>query len=177
MDLGIDPRIMGSSINIIIGQRLVRLLCPDCKTAYQPDDKEVLLINYVMKSHPYPTSIPTPLVLYRPVGCAKCAGTGFKGRTGIFEGVVMDEAVEEAVLRDPREHIIAEAAKPQKIPTMIEDGIEKVINGHTSLKELERMIELPYIAARVANQTTQAPTVVPTATTEASEDDFLSHVV
>ncbi|MEY3783687.1 MAG: type pilus assembly ATPase PilB, type pilus assembly protein PilB [Candidatus Parcubacteria bacterium] len=176
MDLGVDPRIMGSSINIIIGQRLVRLLCTDCKIAYQPSPEEKQLITYVMGSHPHPFPIPDPLNIYRPTGCVKCAGTGFKGRTGIFEGVVMDEAVEEVVIRDPREHIIAEAAKPQGIPTMIEDGIEKIIKGLTSLKELERVIELPYIAAAAAQTPTGLPPA-PNPTPEVSEDDFLSHVV
>lgn len=175
IDLGIDPRIMGSSINIIIGQRLVRLLCPDCKTAYLASPEEAQLVNYVMKNHPHPIPVPNPLTLYRPNGCTKCGGTGFKGRTGIFEGIVMDEAVEEVVIRDPREHVISEAAKPQGIPTMVEDGIEKLINGIISIKELERVIELPYIAANIANST--PPTITETTTKNVNDDDFLSHIV
>lgn len=144
MDLGVDPRIMGSAINVILGQRLVRLLCEECKAAYEASAEESSLIENVMKNHPHPIEVPNPLTLYRPAGCSQCGSTGFKGRAGIFEAVVMDEAVEEVVLRDPREHIIAEAAKPQGVPTMIEDGIEKVITGATSIRELERVIELPH---------------------------------
>lgn len=144
IDLGVDPRIMGSSINIVMGQRLVRKLCPTCKEAYTPSEVEHELISRIMHEHPHPTSLPEPLTLYRATGCQACNDTGFIGRMGIFEGIVMDEAVEEAVINDPREHVILAAAKPQGIPSMVEDGIEKVIAGITSLTELERVIELPH---------------------------------
>jgi type II secretory ATPase GspE/PulE/Tfp pilus assembly ATPase PilB-like protein len=173
IDLGVDPRVMGTSINLILGQRLVRLLCPACKVSYPASPDEKAVIDYVMSSHPHPTPIPNPLTLYRPGGCAQCGGTGFKGRAGIHEGVVMDERVEETVLRDPREHVIAEAARPQGIPTMVEDGIEKVIQGLTSLRELERVIELPYLVAGkpLTNAQTKA------AADEATDTDFFTHVV
>lgn len=179
IDLGVDPRIMGTSINMIMGQRLVRKLCPACKIAYEASAKEAALISHVSKQHPRPTNLPTPLMLHRPGNCAACGGTGFKGRTGIFEAVVMDEAVEEVVLRDPREHVIAEAARPQGIPTMIEDGIEKVIAGITSLAELERVIELPYeeLEQPLTNTTIpDAHTKTPAKGT-ADDDAFLAHVV
>ena len=174
IDLGVDPRIMGSAINIIIGQRLVRLLCESCKEQYQATTEEKQLIEYVMKGHPHPITIPEPTIIYKPVGCKMCSGTGYKGRVGIFEGVAMDLAVEEAVLRDPREHIITEAAKPQGIPTMVEDGIEKVVKGITSIKELERVIELPYTESRNINT---APLDIAPGNGSVSDDDFLSHVV
>lgn len=174
IDLGIDPRVMGTSINIIIGQRLVRLLCQDCKVAYEATPEEKRLIEYVMAGHPHPIQIPNPISLYRNGGCEKCGGTGYRGRAGIFEGVLMDDAVEEAVLRDPREHIISEAAKPQGIPTMVEDGIEKVLTGLTSLRELERVIELPYL---VAGKPLISPQTQSAAPEEATDVDFFTHVV
>ena len=174
IDLGVDPRIMGSSINIIIGQRLVRLLCESCKSGYEPDPEEKKLIEHIMSGHPHPVPIPQPMTVYKSIGCSACGGTGFKGRTGIFEGVVMDQAVEEAVLRDPREHVIAEAAKPQGIPTMVEDGIEKVIKGMTSIRELERVIELPRQLASSVGVVQQANSLAPDTV---SDDDFMSHVI
>lgn len=170
IDLGVDPRILGSSINIILGQRLVRLLCEACKEPYEANPEEHELIHRIMGDHPHPIPVPDPLTIYRSKGCDACGGTGFKGREGIFEGIIMDEAVEEVVIRDPREHVILEAAKPQGIPTMVEDGIQKVIEGKTSMTELERVIELPYA---VASARASAPSVTP----EVSEDDFQSHVV
>jgi type IV pilus assembly protein PilB len=170
MDMGIDPRSFGTSINIMLGQRLVRILCELCKEGYPATAGEHALITEVLRTHPYPPSIPSDLTLYKPVGCAACGETGYKGRAGIFEGIIMDEAVEEAVLRDPREHIILEAARPQKIPSMVEDGVEKIIQGITSFSELERVVELPHIkATSTPNEVAAAPQV--------SDDDFLSHII
>lgn len=143
IDLGVDPRIIGSAINIILGQRLVRKLCDKCKKQYPANQKESDLINQILKDHPEKPTIPEKILLYKAVGCPACDNSGYSGREGIFEAILMDEAVEEAVLRDPREHIILQAARPQGIPTMIEDGIKKVVEGTTSLDELERVIELP----------------------------------
>ncbi|MEY2665470.1 MAG: type pilus assembly ATPase PilB, type pilus assembly protein PilB [Candidatus Parcubacteria bacterium] len=166
MDMGIDPRSFGTSLNIMLGQRLVRILCKECKSGYQASEKEKAIIKIALQEHPFPPEVPESATIYKEVGCPACGGTGYKGRAGIFEGVIMDEAVEEAVLRDPREHIIIEAARPQKIPSMLADGIEKVLLGITSLAELERVIELP--------QPNQAPRAT---TPPVSDDDFFSHVV
>lgn len=174
IDLGIDPRVMGTSINIILGQRLVRLLCPNCKASYEANSEEKAIVDYVMKDHPHPVPVPQPLLLYKAVGCTACGGTGFKGRAGIHEAVIMDDAVEEVVIRDPREHVIAEAARPQGIPTMLQDGIEKVLRGDTSLIELERVIELPRLA--ISKQQTNSQSQ-PSLATEPGDEDFLSHVV
>jgi type IV pilus assembly protein PilB len=169
IDLGIDPRMFGTSINAMLGQRLVRILCSECKTAYQADATEQKIIEYVLKDHPYPPTTPNPVTLYKAVGCDACGGSGFKGRAAIFEGIIMDDAVEEAVIRDPREHIIIEAAKPQKIPTMIQDGIAKVTGGVTSLTELQRVVELPSLHTIDSEPVSQSETE--------SDDDFLSHIV
>lgn len=183
IDLGIDPRMLGSAVSMLLGQRLVRRLCPECKKPYQASSEETKNISAVMKQHPKPVPIPSPLTLYKPDGCAHCNGTGYKGRVGIFEAILMDKAVEEVVIRDPREHLIAAAAEPQGIPTMLEDGVEKVVHGETSLLELERVIEItPY-----DNET--PPTVVKEASSENKPvspdqknsdpdvDTFLSHVI
>ena len=166
MDLGVDQRVLGSSINVILGQRLVRKLCDSCKAAYTASAEEVRIISDIIKNHPSKPALATPLTLYKSVGCSACGTTGFKGRLGIFEAILMDEAVEEAVLRDPREHIILEAARTQSIPTMLEDGIEKVIAGDTSLDELERVIEIPLTPLEKGEPKDVADT-----------DAFLAHVV
>ena len=169
MDMGIDPRTFGTSLNIMLGQRLVRILCVECKQAYKASADEIAIIKEAIKDHPYPVTVAEDLTLYKPAGCPTCGGTGYKGRAGIFEGIIMDEAVEEVVLRDPREHIIVEAARPQKIPSMVEDGVEKVIQGMTAISELERVVELPTIASIAATKTP--------VTDEVKDDDFLSHII
>ena len=169
IDLGIDPRIIGSSINIIIGQRLVRRLCNNCKKPHKINSEELEFVTNVLLNHPAKPEIPAEIILYEAVGCSECGNSGYIGRVGIFEAVRMDEAVEEVVIRDPREHIILEAAKPQGIPNMIEDGIEKVVRGITSLEELERVIELPREKFIKNGDTNQSP--------NDDQDVFLAHLI
>lgn len=165
IDMGIDPRVFGTAINIILGQRLLRVLCASCKQAYEATPTESAVIAKILASHPHPPAVVKSPTLYRAVGCSVCGGTGFKGRASVVEGIIMDEAVEEAVIRDPREHTIVAAAKAQKIPTMVEDGITKVLNGLTSFAELERVVELPQVVP-----ITESPA-------KPSADDFISHIV
>lgn len=167
VDLGVDPRVLGSAINIILGQRLVRVLCPHCKRARTATPREQAVINTVVSTHPTPPTINQNSTIYEAVGCQECGQSGFKGRVGIFEAIMMDTAVEAAVMNDLREHIILAAAKPQRIPTMVEDGIDKVLLGVTSLSELERVIELPNPILSNSATISETP----------PEDEFLSHVV
>ncbi len=166
IDLGVDSRVLGSSINVILGQRLVRKLCENCKVSYLATQQETELVSRIIKEHPDQIALKEPLTLYKAVGCDKCGKTGYKGRVGIFEAILMDEKVEEVVIRDPREHIILQAAKSQEIPTMLEDGMEKVIKGDTTLQELERVIEIP-----LTDNSTNSPEI----TNEA--DAFTAHIV
>ena len=142
IDLGVDYRMIGTSVNIILGQRLVRVLCEHCKKGNPATAEEMELVHKVLKTHPKPPPLPEPLLIFVPAGCEKCNQSGYKGRQAVYEAIRVDEAVEEAVVRDPREHIILEAAKPQGIPTMAEDGIDKVVQGLTSLPELRRVVDL-----------------------------------
>jgi type IV pilus assembly protein PilB len=142
IDLGVDYRILGSSVNIVLGQRLVRLLCPHCKKEREATAEETALIRKILATHPKPPAITEPLHIFDAVGCAQCNNTGFKGRQGVYEAIRMDEAVEEAIITDPREHIILKAAEAQGIPSMAEDGIERVLRGETSLAELQRVVDL-----------------------------------
>jgi type IV pilus assembly protein PilB len=171
IDLGVDSRIIGSSVNIMLGQRLARVLCTTCKQSYEASPAEAELITRIAQNYPEPLLIPQPLIIYKAVGCSACGNTGFKGRTSVFEAVVIDNAVEEVVIRDPREHLILEAAKQQKIPTMAQDGITKVLAGVTSLEELERVGDLSNTKGNISD-TAEIPDVP-----DAEIDDFQSHVV
>ncbi len=142
IDLGIDARLICTSVNIIIGQRLVRKLCDKCKEAYVPSERERALVLQVLGTHPSPPSFDVTTPLYKPTGCEHCSLTGYKGRQGVYEAILMDEIVEEAVINDPREHIILDAASRQNIPSMAEDGMERVVRGETALDELERIVDM-----------------------------------
>jgi len=170
MDLGVDARMFGSSVNLILGQRLVRLLCNHCKVGHTATPEEQQIITTILSDHPHPETVPEIDLLYTAPGCEICNQTGFKGRSGVFEAIVMDDAVEAVVLRDPREHMILEAAKPQGIPTMLHDGIEKVLNGMTSITELERVIELPRVLRTSLPKKTKTPA-------NTNRDDFPKLVV
>ena len=169
IDLGVDSRIIGSSVNILLGQRLARILCTECKATYEASAREVTLITKIAAGYPEHLTVPSPLILYKSVGCSACGNTGFRGRCSIFEAVVIDNEVEEAVIRDPREHIILAAAEKQNIPTMAEDGIVKVLAGITSLDELERVVDLSNLRNNSPLNLPEEPgTVI---------DDFASHIV
>lgn len=181
IDIGVDPRMIGSSVNLVMAQRLVRVLCDKCKKERPATEKEMVIIKQILRTHPSPPEIPENLSLFEPVGCKECNQSGFQGRAAVFEAIIVDEAVEEAVIRDPREHIISEAATQQKIPTMTEDGIAKVIQGVTSLAELQRVVDLsngrhtyPH-STQIENMETENPEQNEK---EFSDDDLLSsHVV
>ena len=76
------------------------------------------------------------------MGCDKCNGTGYRGRIGIFEAIVMDKGIEKAVLNNPSEREIQEAARNQKLLNMQQDGVVKILKGITSIDELSRVIDL-----------------------------------
>ena len=171
IDLGVDYRMIGNAVNIVLGQRLVRILCEHCKRAYSASPEERELIEAVLQGHPHPPALPPQITLHDSVGCTACSGTGFMGRMGIFEAIRVDTAVEDAVIRDPREHVILAAAEGQGIPSMTEDGIEKVLAGITSLTELRRVVDL----SAVRNE--KSATSTPTENTPEAEVDITEHTV
>lgn len=137
-DLGVDPRMIASAFNVLLGQRLVRKLCEHCKTERHTTVAEQNLIGRIMDQ---PVAIDT---VFDAQGCERCSFTGFKGRIGVFEAIRVDDAVEAMILSDPRESSVLAAAKPQQIPTMQQDGIMKVLAGITSLDELSRVLDLHF---------------------------------
>lgn len=167
IDLGVDYRMIGSSVNMVLGQRLVRVLCTECKKQREATAQESQLIKQVLSTHPKPPAYQDPIMIHDAVGCEKCNHTGFKGRQGVYEAIRVDESVEAAVISDPREHIILQAAQKQGIPTMAEDGIEKVLSGTTSFAELQRVVDLSSGRHAIDTQV-QAPV---------SDDDFTAHIV
>ena len=166
IDLGVDYRVIGNSVNIVLGQRLVRVLCEQCKKPRTATQQEASLIRTIIATHPKPPQLEDTITLYEAEGCATCNHTGFKGRQGVYEAIKVDQIVEEAIITDPREHIILQAAKAQGIPSMAEDGIEKVLGGTTSLEELKRVVDLSSGRHTIADPTAKE-----------ADDLFDAHVV
>jgi type II secretory ATPase GspE/PulE/Tfp pilus assembly ATPase PilB-like protein len=144
IDLGVNPKVLTSAINLAMAQRLVRKLCPACKKKTSPNEVDKVIIKKVIESikdKEILKGINTQSI-YEPVGCKECNFTGFKGRTGIYEAIMIDEKIEEVVVNNPSERELAKAAEEQGIPTMLQDGMIKVLQGVTSIKELARVIDL-----------------------------------
>ncbi|MDO8183623.1 MAG: GspE/PulE family protein [bacterium] len=145
IDLGINPKIMSAALNISIAQRLVRKLCPVCKqeSSLKPDENKIITAVVESIRVKRPDLLPTQVKkVFRPVGCERCNNTGYKGREGLFEAILMDEAVATAAINNPSERELKIAAKPQRILDMRQDGIIKVLRGETSLEEVSRVVDL-----------------------------------
>jgi general secretion pathway protein E/type IV pilus assembly protein PilB len=134
LDLGIQPGIMAGNIIGIIAQRLVRLLCIHCREAYAPADEERRLLRM--------NDTPTSLLLYKAVGCKECAGKGYKGRAPIMELLVMDGDLDELVARGATARELREAASRKGFQTLAETGLRRVVDGHTTLAEVSRVVDL-----------------------------------
>ena len=142
IDLGVNPKIIGSALNLCIAQRLVRTLCNACKKEDKPTKEELEIIESILETIQRETKT-TPRVLWRPVGCEKCGGLGYKGRIGIFEAILMDKEIEKLTAENPSEREIKQsAARRQDILDMRQDGVLKVLGGTTTIEELRRVIDL-----------------------------------
>lgn len=143
IDLGVNPKILTSAISMAIAQRLVRRLCEHCHEEYTLEGEDLALMKNVYESIKEKEVAWTDKVFRaKPGGCDKCNETGYKGRIGVFEAVLSDKKVEEALETNPSEREIKEAAAHQGIMDMAQDGVTKILKGHTDLDELKRVVDL-----------------------------------
>lgn len=139
IDLGVEPFLLASTLNTVVAQRLVRFLCPKCreetpispllerrldeaKNRISPDVRRALKNNFL------------------PKGCSACYHTGFRGRTGIFELLMVDEKIQELIVAKAQSSLIWDSARQKGAKTMLEDGLIKVAKGLTSIEEIFRVI-------------------------------------
>ena len=144
IDLEVNPKIISSAMNLAMAQRLVRKLCPVCKKQVElgEDDKKIIdQILSTVNDQTYLEGV-DKTHYFQSVGCDKCNMTGFKGRIGIHEAIIMDENIENVVRDNPSEREIQKAAKNQKLLDLTQDGILKVLQGITTLEELKRVIDI-----------------------------------
>lgn len=145
LDMGIEPFLVSSTMNIIIAQRLVRRLCPSCVTSYRLDGNEsgqdMILHNETLVQHIERMSghAIDELRLYKGTGCSVCGGTGYSGRIGIFEVLEMTDDIRRAVMKQEHADSIREKAIAAGMRTMLEDGIAKAVNGLTTIEEVLRV--------------------------------------
>jgi len=135
IDMGIEPFLLTSTILAVCGQRLVRMICPMCKEVADIDKEKLKLLA------PPNTDI-SKITLYRGRGCEECTGTGYKGRTGIFELFIMSEEIQELVLQKAPANVLHAKAQELGMVTMAMDGWNKVMQGITTLEEVHRVAPL-----------------------------------
>lgn len=129
-DMGIEPFLLSSSLVGVIAQRLVRLLCTQCKQPYTPDAAQLQQLGAAPHVH--------PMTLYRPVGCQHCHQTGYTGRTGVYELLEIDERQRELILRGTGEPEMLRHARAS-CPALRSDAMRRAIAGETSLEEVARV--------------------------------------
>jgi general secretion pathway protein E len=135
IDMGIEPFLVTSSVIAILAQRLVRVLCPRCKEPYIPD--EASLVNIGIR--PEALDIHT---IYRKNGCLSCMNTGYRGRTGIFEILVMDEPLKRLVLATSDSNQLNDLAIKRGMKNLYGDGVQKVLDGTTTNEEVLRVTRI-----------------------------------
>jgi type IV pilus assembly protein PilB len=139
IDLGTEPFLLASTLNMVVAQRLVRVLCQKCKKQV-PLDKTVKARLSDLKSEINPITLKKLTTNFIPQGCPTCFNTGFKGRIGIFEILPIDENIKELMVEKASAQKISTEAKKRGLKTMLEDGIIKVSKGQTSLQEVFRVV-------------------------------------
>jgi len=143
VDLGVNPKVISSAVNIVIAQRLVRKLCDACKKEVLLNEDKKGIIKNILNSIVEKKSVPEEISkIWEAEGCDECNNTGYKGRIGIFEAIIMDSDIEVLVKKSASEREISDASKKQKLFTIQQDGVLKVLKGVTSLDEIQRVVEL-----------------------------------
>jgi type II secretory ATPase GspE/PulE/Tfp pilus assembly ATPase PilB-like protein len=144
IDMGIKPYFLVPSINAVIGQRLIRKVCPKCREVHQLNEDEELLVKKILGviSPKSGLSIPTTLPsLYKAgAGCEHCNGLGYKGRIGIYEVFTMDDKLKQLTIDNAPSFKILQQAIENGMITMLQDGILKSLKGLTTLEEVYRVI-------------------------------------
>lgn len=135
MDMGIEPFLIASTLRCILAQRLLRVVCPNCKEPIQMPGSLLRLMDKL--------SIPVPdkLQIFKGKGCNFCNRTGYKGRIGIFELLIMSAELEEKIADRTSSIHLLEVAKKDGLKTLLEDGIEKVLKGMTTIEEVFRVAQ------------------------------------
>lgn len=138
LDMGIDAYLVASTVNVAVGQRLVRKICAHCREQYTLTDAEFQNLLHALQQHSNIHSETFTHTFYRGRGCDACDGSGFSGRLGIYEVLVVSPAVREAILTRKSSKILKDIAIDEGMTTMFEDGVMKAREGKTTLSEVLR---------------------------------------
>jgi len=131
LNMGAEPFLITSTLELVIAQRLIRVICPSCRERYQPDAKTLEELNLSKKQT-------GDMAFYRGKGCKACNKSGYRGRTGLFEFLVLSDDIRQLIMEKAQVGFIREAAKKNGFKTLREDGVEKIKQGVTTIEEVVR---------------------------------------
>jgi type II secretory ATPase GspE/PulE/Tfp pilus assembly ATPase PilB-like protein len=132
-DMGVEPFLVTGSLIGVLAQRLVRVICPTCKEAYAPPPDALRRLGLDAAEH-------REIELYRGKGCDSCRSTGYRGRTGVYELMVMNDRLRALVLAGSSADQIGAAAREDGMRMLRDDGVQKVMEGITTVEELLRVV-------------------------------------
>lgn len=132
MDMGIEPYLVSSSLIGVLAQRLVRVICENCKEAYQVPSAAVRHFGVELPDE--------KVTLYRGMGCDKCHGMGYSGRKGIFELMHLSDNLRDLITHKQSSVVIKEAARKEGMKTLVEDCLRKILGGMTTVEEAVRIV-------------------------------------
>jgi len=131
IDMGVEPFLVGSTVEGVMAQRLVRTICPECKVEFEPEHHEV--------PNDFPAPPGGPLKLWKGAGCRACRQTGFKGRSGIYELMVTGDTIRDMCVQRVNASVIRNQAIKEGMLTLRQDGWRKVLQGKTTIDEVARV--------------------------------------
>ena len=141
VDMGVERFLVASSLVAVLAQRLVRVLCTQCREPYEPTAEELAELGV--------RPPPKPITVYRPQSCERCNFTGYRGRLGIFELMLIDDAIRELIAQNVDAKRIKRQAVASGMRTLRVDGARKVLRGVTSIAEVLRATEEETVVAEV----------------------------
>jgi type II secretory ATPase GspE/PulE/Tfp pilus assembly ATPase PilB-like protein len=142
LDMGLNPLNFSDAFLCVMAQRLVRRLCTDCRQAHHPSEEDFkeLVEEYGEEEFRQSRIEYSPeLTIYRPVGCERCANTGYRGRMGIYELMAGTQEIKRMIKRQATTEAIFEQAMADGMSTLKQDGILKVLDGFTDIQEVRRV--------------------------------------
>jgi type IV pilus assembly protein PilB len=142
LDMGIEPYLVSSTLNLVIAQRLIRLICERCRYSYPAAEEKELaerlpgLREYIVEASGKEFE---KVTFYKGAGCNNCANTGYKNRMGIYEVLEINQNIKDLIMVKSSGEELMASAKKDKMTTMLEDGINKILSGSTTLSEVLRV--------------------------------------
>jgi type IV pilus assembly protein PilB len=133
-EMEVETFLVASAVDVVVAQRLARLLCEKCREPHEPNPEELLEAGFDPSKH-------SQGQFYRSMGCTSCSNTGYRGRFGLYEVMPMTEEIERLTVERASSNAIREVAIEQGMRTLREDGLEKAVAGLTSIEEIARVVK------------------------------------